>query len=60
MEELIGKFVSKGDLTKNVVYDTWKEINEQNLDRVFAADFELYGDKAQDPTNGEVEVYVGI
>jgi len=55
-----GKFVSKGDLTKGVVFGTWAEINERQLDRVFTADFELYGQKAMNPTAAEVEVYVGI
>ena len=55
-----GKFISKGDLTKGVVFGTWAEINQQKLDRTFTADFELYGEKAQDPTNAEVEIYVGI
>jgi len=54
------KFVSKGDLTKGVVFGTWSEINHQKLDRVFTADFELYGEKAQNPTDAEVEVFVGI
>lgn len=55
-----GKFISKGDLTKGVVFGTWMEINNQKLDRVFTADFELYGEKAQNPMDAEVEVYVGI
>ena len=55
-----GKFVSKGDLNKGIVFGTWSEINQQKLNRVFTADFELYGEKAQDPSNAEVEVYVGI
>ena len=55
-----GKFVSKGDLTKGVVFGTWAEINQRKLDRVFTADFELYGEKAQNPTDAEVEVYVGV
>ncbi len=54
------KFVSKGDLTQGVVFGTWSEINQQKLNRVFTADFELYGEKAQNPTDAEVEVYVGI
>ena len=54
------KFVSKGDLTKGAVFGTWMEINSQKIDRVFNADFELYGEKAQNPTDAEVEVYVGI
>ena len=55
-----GKFISKGDLTKGVVFGTWMDINNQELNRVFRADFELYGAKAQNPTDAEVEVYVGI
>lgn len=54
------KFISKGDLTKGIVFGTWSEIHNQNLNRVFTADFELYGEKAQNPTDAEVEVYVGI
>lgn len=55
-----GKFISKGDLTKGVVFGTWTEIWNKNLNRIFTADFELYGAKAQNPTNAEVEVYVGL
>jgi predicted transcriptional regulator YdeE len=55
-----GKFISKGDLTKGVVFDTWTEIWSKNLNRVFTADFEIYGEKAQNPTNAEVEVFVGL
>jgi len=55
-----GKFVTKGDLTQGVVFETWSEINQQKLNRAFAADFELYGEKAQNPTDAEVEVFVGI
>ncbi len=54
------KFVSKGDLTKGVLFGTWSEIHEQPLDRVYTADFELYGEKAMNPTDAEVEVFVGI
>jgi len=54
------KFVSKGDLTKGAVFGTWSEIWEQKLDRVFTADFELYGDRAQNPTEAEVDVLVAI
>lgn len=55
-----GKFVSKGDLTKGVVFGTWSEIWKKDLDRVFTADFELYGEKAQNLTDAEVEVLVAI
>jgi len=54
------KFVSKGDLTKGVVYETWADIWNNNLDRTYIADFEMYGDRAQNPVNAEVDVFVGI
>lgn len=55
-----GKFVSKGDLTKGVVFGTWTEIWKKDLDRVFTADFELYGEKAQNPKAAEVDVLVAL
>ena len=39
------KFVSKGDLTKGVVYETWLKIWNSDLDRTYTADFEDYGNK---------------
>jgi predicted transcriptional regulator YdeE len=58
--EAYGKFVSKGYLTKGVVFGTWNDIWNENLDRVFTADFELYGEKAQNPTDAELDVLVAI
>jgi len=54
------KFIAKGDLSKGVVYSTWIEIWEKKLDRVFTVDFEIYGEKAQNPADAEVEVLVAI
>jgi predicted transcriptional regulator YdeE len=54
------KFISKGDLTQGAVYGTWTEIWNQDLDRTYSADFEVYGEKAQNPTNAEVEIFVAI
>jgi len=55
-----GKLVAKGDLTKGVVFGTWNEIYDMNLNREFTADFERYDENMQDPTNAEVEVFVAI
>lgn len=55
-----GKFIAKGDLTKGVVFGTWTDIWNKNLNRVFTADFEIYGKKAQNPTDAEVEIFVGL
>jgi len=54
------KFVSKGDLTKGAVYETWSKIWNSELDRAYSADFEVYGEKAKNPTSAEVEIFVAI
>ncbi|MGB1207361.1 MAG: GyrI-like domain-containing protein [Chitinophagales bacterium] len=59
-KENYAKFVSKGNLTQGAVYNTWKEIWNKDLDRAFTADFEVYGEKSQDPTNAEVEIFIAI
>ncbi len=54
------KFVSKGDVTKGAIYATWVEIWNTHLDRCYTADFEIYGEKAKDPSNAEVDIFVAI
>ena len=54
------KFVSKGDLTKGAVYETWLKIWNTDLDRAYTADIEVYGEKAQNPTDAEVEIFIAI
>ena len=55
-----GQFVSKGDLTKGVVFGTWSEIWKMDLERVYTADFEIYGEKAQNPADAEVDVLIAL
>ena len=54
------KFVSKGDVTKGAIYNTWVEIWNTDLDRLYTADFEIYGDKAKNPSDAEVDIFVAI
>ena len=54
------KFISKGDLTKGAVFGTWTEIWKTDLNRVYTCDFEVYGEKAQNPTDAEVAIFVAI
>ncbi|MFK7814251.1 MAG: GyrI-like domain-containing protein [Maribacter sp.] len=54
------KFISKGDLAKGVVYNTWTEIWNTDLDRLYTADFEVYGKNAQNPSDAEVDIFVAI
>ncbi len=52
------KFVAKGDLSKGVLYKEWAKIWQIDLERTYDTDFEVYGEKAKDPSNSEVEIYV--
>ncbi len=54
------KFVSKGDVTKGAIYNTWVEIWNTDLNRLYTADFEIYGDKAKNPADAEVAIFVAI
>ena len=54
------KTTAKGDLMKGLVVNEWSKIFEMDLDRTFEADFEAFGEKAQNPENAEVDFYVGI
>ncbi len=54
------KFIGKGDLTQGAVVNTWFKIWESPLNRTYKTDFEVYGEKAQNPKDGEVEIFVGV
>lgn len=50
----------KGNLLKGVVFDAWLDIWNADIPRAYAADFEVYGEKALDPENAEVEIYLSL
>lgn len=54
------KFVSKGDVTKGAIYNTWMEIWNTDLNRSYVADFEVYGEKAMNPNDAEVDIYISL
>ena len=54
------KTTAKGDLTQGLVVNQWSKIFEMELDRTYDADFEIFGEKAQNPSNAEVDFYVGV
>ncbi|MCH5720962.1 GyrI-like domain-containing protein [Niabella hibiscisoli] len=53
-------FTAKGNLTQGAVYNEWINIWNNPLDRAFTADFEIYGAKANNPENGEVDIFVAL
>ena len=46
---------AKGNLMKGLIVNKWIEIWNMNLDRAFAADFEIFGEKAQNPNDAEID-----
>jgi predicted transcriptional regulator YdeE len=68
-ENMVGKsiesaeyeeLIAKGNLSEGVVYNKWLEIWNSDLDRSFTADYEVYGEKAQNPQDAEVAIYIAI
>lgn len=53
-------FTAKGKITEGVVYKAWKEIWEADIARAYTADFEVYGEKAQNPDNAEIDILVAV
>lgn len=54
------KFTTKGDLSKGLVINEWLKIWDMDLGRVFSADFEVYGEKAQNPSGAEVDIFIAV
>lgn len=54
------KLSSKGDLMKGLIVNKWLEIWEMDLERVFTADFEVFGEKAQNPADAEIDFLIAV
>lgn len=58
-------FTSEKGAAAKVVPETWRKINSLPRsavggDRAYRADYEIYDERAADPANAQVDVYVGI
>ena len=54
------KHIAKGNLLQGVVFNEWTKIWNSDLNRTFTADFEVYDEKAQNPENAEVNIFVAV
>ncbi len=52
------KLSAKGDLMKGLIVNKWTEIWSMDLDRAFTADFEVFGEKAQNPNDAEIDFLI--
>ena len=54
------KFTAKGNILQGMVFAEWTKIWNTEIDRKYSADFEVYGEKAQNPENAEVAIYISL
>ncbi|MBW4888867.1 GyrI-like domain-containing protein [Mucilaginibacter sp. HMF5004] len=54
------KFTAKGKLADGIVYQEWVKIWGSDIPRAFTADFEVYGTKAQNPDDAEVDIFIAV
>ncbi|MDY8134223.1 GyrI-like domain-containing protein [Aquimarina sp. 2201CG5-10] len=54
------QFTAKGDVTKGAIYEEWLKIWQSDLNRSYTTDFEVYGMKAQNPQNAEVDIFIAL
>lgn len=54
------KYTAKGKLKDGIVYNAWLKIWEDKVERAYTADFEVYGAKAQNPENAEIDIFVAV
>ncbi|MCI5058443.1 MAG: WYL domain-containing protein [Flavobacteriales bacterium] len=59
-DQYCAQISTKGDLNKGLLYDAWLNIWKSNIDRKYAVDYEIYGAKASDRANAEVDIFVSL
>jgi predicted transcriptional regulator YdeE len=66
-EGMVGKMIAggnyslhtaKGNILQGMVFDAWVKIWNNNSPRAYTADFEVYGSKAADPEQAEVDIFI--
>lgn len=53
-------FTAQGNLNEGAVFEAWSKIWKAPLNRTYLADFEVYGEKAQNPEDAEVDIFIGV
>lgn len=54
------KLSAKGDVMKDLIINKWLEIWKMDIDRAFTADFEVFGRKAQNPRDAEIDFLIAL
>ncbi|MEO6305380.1 MAG: GyrI-like domain-containing protein [Bacteroidia bacterium] len=53
-------FKAKGKISEDIVFKEWLKIWSSDIDRAYTADFEIYGERSQDPENAEVAILIAL
>lgn len=53
-------FTAKGSIQQGAVFHEWVKIWNANIDRAYTSDFEVYGAKAADMENAEVDIMIAV
>lgn len=51
---------ARGDIHQGLVGSKWGEIWNSDMNRSYTADFEIYGEKAQNPQDAEVDFFIAV
>jgi predicted transcriptional regulator YdeE len=54
------KYIAKGNIAQGIVFEAWTKIWNSDIKRAYTADFEVYGEKAQDPGKAEVDIFIAV
>ena len=65
---MTGKEIKGGDFIKitgkgkipEVVMQTWMQVWNMDIERIYTSDFEVYGTKSHDLENAEIDIYVSV
>lgn len=54
------KYTAKGSLNEGIVFNEWVKIWNSDLDRAYTTDYEVYGVKAGNMENAEVDIFIAL
>ena len=54
------QFTAKGNISEGIVFNEWVKIWNTDLNRAYTTDFEMYGAKAVNPENAEVDIFIAL
>lgn len=54
------KHIAKGNIMQGIVFEAWLKIWNTDIPRAYTADFEVYGERTQNPADAEVDIFIAV